>query len=142
MMSTRSAGGVADVGPGQGVVVADEAGVLDAVQQHVGDAEHVRQLLLLDGAQGLLHALLVLDRLHVALAHVADGAGEKAAGAAGGVEQDFAGLGVDAVDHEGGDGARGVVLAGVAGALQVVEDLLVDVAEVLALGEVVEVDLR
>ena len=79
-------------------------------------------------------------RLDVALAHVADGAGEEAAGAAGGVEEDFAGLGVDAVGHEGGDGAGGVVLARVAGALQVVEDLLVDVAEVLALGQVVEVD--
>ena len=52
------------------------------------------------------------------------------------------GLRVDAVDHEGGDGARRVVLARVAGALQVVEDLLVDVAEVLALGQVVEVDAR
>ena len=51
------------------------------------------------------------------------------------------GLGIDAIDHEGGDGARRVVLAGVAGALQVVEDLLVDVAEVLAFGEIVEVDL-
>ncbi len=68
-------------------------------------------------------------------------AGEEAAGAAGGIEQDLAGLRVDAVDHEGGDGARRVVLAGIAGRLQVVEDLLVDVAEVLALGEVVEVDL-
>ena len=72
---------------------------------------------------------------------MADGAGEKAAGAAGGIEQDFAGLRVDAVDHEGGDGARRVVLAGIAGRLQVVEDLLVDVAEVLALGEIVEIDL-
>ena len=43
---------VADVGPRQRVVVAHEARVLDAVQQHVGDAQHVRQLLLLDGAQG------------------------------------------------------------------------------------------
>ena len=40
----------ADVGPRQGVVVTHEAGVLDAVQQHVGDAQHVRQLLLLHGA--------------------------------------------------------------------------------------------
>ena len=80
--------------------------------------------------------------LHIALAHVADGAGEKAAGAAGGVEQNLAGLGVDAIHHEGGDGARSVVLARVAGALQVVEDLLVDVAELLALGQVVEVDAR
>ena len=70
-----------------------------------------------------------------------DGAGEKAARAAGGVEQDLAGPGIDALGHEGGDGARRVVLACVAGALQVVEDLLVDVAEVLPLGEVVEVDL-
>ena len=45
-------------------------------------------------------------------------------------------------DHEGGDGARRVVFARVAGDLQVVEDLLVDVAEVLPLGEVVEVDAR
>ena len=44
---------VADIGPRQRVVVAHEAGVLDAVQQHVGDAEHVRKLLLLDRAQGL-----------------------------------------------------------------------------------------
>ena len=58
-----------------------------------------------------------------------------------GSKQDLAGLGVDAVHHEGGDGAGRVVLARVAGALQVVQDLLVDVAEVLALGQVVEVDL-
>ena len=100
----------------------------------------MRQLLLLHGPQAGLHFLLVLRRLDIALAHVADGAGEEAAGAAGGVEQDFAGLRVDAVDHEGGDGAGGVVFAGIAGALQVVEELLVDVAEVLAFGEVVEVD--
>ena len=84
---------VADVGPGQGVVVADEAGIVDAVQQHVGDAEHVRELLFLAGAQGLLHLLFVGWLLHVALAHVADGAGEKAAGAAGRVEQNLAGCG-------------------------------------------------
>ena len=89
-----------------------------------------------------LHRLLVLGLLHIALAHVAERAGEKAAGAAGGIEQDFAGLRVDAVHHEGGDGARRVVLARIAGRLQVVEDLLVDVAEVLALGEIVEVDAR
>jgi hypothetical protein len=78
--------------------------------------------------------------LDVALAHVADGAGQEAAGAAGGVEEGLAGPRVDHLDHEGGDGAGGVVFARVAGGLQVVEDLLVDVAEVLALGQVVEVD--
>ena len=121
--------------------MADEAGILDAVQQHVGDAEHVRQLLFLDGAQASCMCLLVLDLFHVALAHVADGAGEEAAGAACGIEQDFAGLGVDALRHESGDGAGRVVFARVAGALQVVEDLFVDVAEMLPLGEVIEIHL-
>ena len=132
---------IADVGPGEGVVAADEAGVLNAVEQHVGDAEHVGKLLFLDSLEGLLHGQLVFDALNVALAHVADGAGEKAAGAAGGIEQAFAGMGIDAVDHEGCDRARRVVLARVAGALQVVQNLFIDVAEVLALGQVVEVDL-
>ena len=119
--------------------MAHEAGILNAVQQHVGDAEHVRQLLFLDGAQGFLHPLLVFHLFHVTIAHVANGAGEKSARAAGGVQEDFAGLRVDAVHHEGRDGARRVILARVTGALQVGEDLLVDVAEMLALGEVVEV---
>ena len=72
---------------------------------------------------------------------MADGAGEEPAGSAGRIEQDFARPRVDPVRHEGGHGARRVILAGVAGALQVVEDLLVDVAEMLTVGEVVEVDL-
>ncbi len=116
-----------------------EAGVFDAVQQHVGDAQHVRQLLFLHGVQAGLHGLLVFYLFHVAVTHVTDGTGEKAAGAAGGIEQGFAGSGVDAVHHEGGDSARGVVLTGVAGALQVVQQLLVDVAKVLALGQIVEI---
>ena len=42
---------IADIGPGQGVVVADKGRVVDAVQEHVGDAEHVRKLFFLAGAQ-------------------------------------------------------------------------------------------
>ena len=118
-----------------------ETGILNAVQKHVGDAEHVRQLLLLDGAQCLLHALLILNLFHIALAHVADGAGKESARAAGGVEENFAGPGIDAVHHERSDGAGRVILAGIAGALQVVEDLLIDVAEMLPLGEIIEVHL-
>lgn len=132
---------VADVGAGEGVVVADEAGVFDAVEQHIGDAEHVRELLFLDGSQGGLHPLLVGDFFDVAVAHMAEGASEEAAGAAGGVEEQLTGLRIDAVHHEGRDGTGGVVFARVAGALQVVEDLLVDVAKVLPLGQVVEIDL-
>jgi hypothetical protein len=74
------------------------------------------------------------------LAHVVDGAGEEAAGAAGGVDEDFAGLRIDPVGHELGDGPRRVEFPGVAGGLEVAEDFLVDVAEVLALFQAVEVD--
>ena len=131
---------VADVGLGQGVVVVHEGRVVDAVEQHVGDAEHVGELFLFGSAEPLLHFLLVFGLFHVAFAHMGDGAGEEAPGTAGGVEQHLAGFGVDAVGHEGGDGAGGVVFARVARALEVVENLLVDVAEVLALFQVVEVD--
>ena len=48
---------------------------------------------------------------------------------------------VDAIDHEGGDGARRVILAGIAGRLQVVEQLLVELAEMPPLVEIVEIDL-
>ena len=48
---------------------------------------------------------------------------------------------VDAVHHEGGHGTGRVVLARVASRLQVVEDLFVDVAEMPAFAQVVEVDL-
>jgi hypothetical protein len=71
-----------------------------------------------------------------------DDRSEEAAGAAGRVEHalTFFQVGIDPVDHEGGDGARSVKLAGVAGATQIVEHLLVDVAQAGAGLEIVEVD--
>ena len=48
-------------------------------------------------------------------------------------------MGIDAIHHEGRNGAGSVILARIAGALQVIEDLLVDIAEVLPLGEIIEV---
>jgi len=51
---------------------------------------------------------------------VVDGGGEEAAGAAGRIQHHLALVepGVDSLDHELGDGARGVELAGIAGAAQ------------------------
>ena len=88
----------------------------------------------------VLEALFVGGRFDLVLADVLDGAGEEAAGAAGGVEDDLAEARVGALDHELGDGARGVVFAGVAGALEVAQELLVDVAEQVAVFGAVEVD--
>ena len=129
-----------DVRTCERVVMTKEGRVLDAVQQHVRDREHVGKRLLLHCSERSLHPGLVLRTLYIALAHVPDGAGEEAAGTAGRIEQRLAGFRVDHPRHEGGHGARRVVFARVAGRLQVIQDLLVDVAEVLAFGQIVEVD--
>ena len=67
--------------------------------------------------------------------------GEEAAGAAGRVEDGLAELRVDHLDGELGRCAWRVELAGVAGALEVLEDLFVDVAEQVAGRRLVEVDV-
>ena len=110
------------------------------MQQHVGNAEHVGQLLLLGGPQPRLHRLFSGDGGYVVLAHVADGAGEEAAGAHGGVEQQLTGFGVQTLHHEAGHAPRRVELTGIAGTLQVVEQLLVDIAKVFALAEIIEIN--
>ena len=74
-------------------------------------------------------------------ADVLQRADQEAAGAGGRVQHHAVQLGVGHVDHELGHGARGVVLAGVAGALQVAQDLLVQVVEQVAFLHRVEVDL-
>ena len=83
--------GIADVWPRQRVVVAYKARVLDAVQQHIRDAKHVRKLFFLNRPQGRLHLRFVFRPLHIAVTHVAQCAGQKAASAASRVEQDFSG---------------------------------------------------
>jgi hypothetical protein len=111
------------------------------VQQHVRHAQHVWELLLLDRTQRALHPLLVSDGLHVALAHVADRARQESTRSARRIEQNLARMRIDAIGHERRDCPRGVVLAGVPRALEIVENLLVDLAEVLLFREVVEVDV-
>ncbi len=117
----------------------DLAGHFDAVQQQVGDAQHVRQLLFLYPANAVLQHGLLLCVVHL-FAQVLDGADEEATGAGGRVHDAFAELGVGHVHHELGDGAGGVELARVACALQVAQYLLVQVVELVALGLAVEVD--
>ena len=75
------------------------------------------------------------------LVQVLDGAGEKAAGAAGRVEKGLPELGVEHVDHELGNGPGGIVFPGVPGRLQVGKDLFVDVVEQVAIAGFVEVQI-
>src|SRR5687768_15016506 len=97
------------------------------------------ELLFLDGAKRTLHRNLILHRLHVPLSHMSDGAGKEATSPACRVKKELAWPGIDPIHHKGGYSARSVVLASITRALQVVEDLLIDVAEMLALGEIIEV---
>ena len=124
---------------GKRVVVLDGAGHVDAVQQKIRHAEDVGQVLLFNPAEAFLKGLLVLGGLAL-LAEVVDGAGEEAPGAAGGVEDGFAQARVDLLDDEAGDGPGGIKLPGVAGGLEVAEELFVDVAEEVAVVGGVEVD--
>ena len=96
---------------------------------------------LFDPVDAVDESFFVFGGFDVVAALVVDGAGEEATGATGGVEDGFGELCVHAVDDELGDGTWGVELAGVARALEVFEDLLVDAAKGVAVLGIVEVDL-
>ena len=117
---------------GEGVVVADIGGDVDSVQEEIGHAQDVREVLLLDAGEAVLDGALVGLGLGL-LPQMLDGADEEAAGAAGGVEDGLAEAGIDLLNDELSDGARGVELAGVTRGLKVFEKLLVDVAEHVAI---------
>ena len=126
-------------GAGEGVVVADGGGDVDAVQEEIGHAQDVREVLFLDAGEAVLDGALVGLGLGL-FAQVLDGADEEAAGAAGWVEDGPAEAGIDLLDDELGDGARGIELAGIARGLEVFEQLFVDVAEHVSVIGGIEVD--
>ena len=95
--------------------------LVDAVQEEIGHAQDVREVLFLDAGEAVLDGALVGGGLGL-LAEVLDGADEEAAGAAGRVEDGLAEAGIDLLDDELGDGARGVELAGVARGLEISRD--------------------
>ena len=101
----------------------------------------MRQRLLLNALNASLELQFLLGGLHLVSAHVLDGIGEKATSATGWVQDHLAELWVDHVYGKLGDSAGGIVFASVTGALQVAQELLVDVAKKVTLTAVVEVDL-
>ena len=91
-------------GAGESVVVADVGGDIDAVQEEIGHAQDVREVLLLDAGEAVLNGPSRLPRSWLVCAG-ARWPDEKAAGAAGGIEEGFAEAGIDLLDDELGDGA-------------------------------------
>ena len=104
----------------------------------------MRKLLFLDPANALRNGLPVLNPgcFGKLFLEVVNGSGEKTARAASRVENHFAlfQAGIDPLHHELGDGARGVKLASVTGAAQVVEDLLINLPHLPTRLDVVKVD--
>ena len=125
---------------GQRVVVAHIGGDVDAVQQQIGHAEDVRQVLLLDAREAFLDKALRRPRSLPACA----GARWRRRGSRRCRRRDREWsppqARIDLLDDELGHGARGVELTRVAGGLEVLEDLLVDVAEHVAVIGGIEVD--
>ena len=103
---------------GERVAVADVGRDINAMQQQIGHAQHVRQVLFLDAGKTVLDDALVIGGLGL-LAQMLDGARQEAAGAAGGIEDGFAKARIDLLDDELGDGARCVKLTGIAGGLEI-----------------------
>src|SRR4051812_44078589 len=111
--------------------MANKARILNAMQQHIGYAEHMRKLLLLNCAQALLQALLILYLLNIMLPHMADSTCKEAASAASRVKKNLTRVGVNSVHHKSSDGAGSVIFTCVTRALEIIEYLLIDVPEML-----------
>ena len=126
-------------GAREGVAVLHPVRNVYAVEEEVRDAEDVGQVLLLYAPEGLLHGELVGICLRL-FSQVIDGRGEKASRTAGWVENDLPQTGVHLIHDELSHGAGRVELAGVSGGLKVLENLLINIAEEVAVRGCVEVD--
>ena len=122
--------------------------LVDAVQDQVGQRDRVDEVLLLAAVEGVLaqgpRAASAVASGAQARAHVLEGLGEEAAGAAAGVVDRLADLRVDDPDHRPDDLARREELAAVVALLAHLEQqALVDLREREDVGRVdgLEVDL-
>ncbi len=121
----------------QGVVVED-VGLVQIMEEHVRDAEHVGELLLLDAVDGSAEGGAVRRGFDFRF-ELLQPAGEEAARAAGEIGHLVADLRADHLRHELRDGARRVEFAGGSRALQFLQDGLVDFAEGVAFRIVAEI---
>ena len=127
----------------QQAVVVEHLRHIEAVQQQIGDAEHVGELLLLNAVDGI-PVFLRIRRVLDLLLQLAKPAGDEAARAAGKVRHLLADPRLDHPRHEVGHGAGRVELARGTGALQLLENGFVDLVKGVALlvaGKIQLVDL-
>ena len=137
--------GLVVVGLGERVAVADVR-VFHAVQEHVhaADAQHgAVEVVPVEGALVVAPAggLVPVDGLAVVADQVLGGGDEKTGGAAGRVADHVPGGGRGHLDHEFDDVARGAELAVLAGAGDLAEHVLVEIALGVGVGHVDGVEL-
>ena len=114
---------------------------VNAVYDHVGGTQQMRQGLLLYALDAGLKLRLLRWRLHILLANVLNGAGQKAASAASRVEDRFPEARIEHVNRKLSYRPRRVVFAGVPGTLEIFEQLLVDAPEQVPIRGIVEVNV-
>ena len=115
-------------------------GHIQPMKQKVGHAEHIGELLFLDAVDGIAVSFLVLCGFHL-LVQLLQPADDKAAGAAGKVGHGLADFGADDLRHEIRNCAGRIKLTGGTGALQLLQDGLVNLAEGVAFLIVAEVQV-
>jgi len=118
------------------VVVGD----VHAVEDKIGEAEHVGDGFVFPAGDGFLEDRFVVEGADFLLADVINGSAEEAASSSGGVEHAIAQPWGGHLGHELGDGARRVIFALIPGIPQFDEDGFVDRAEDVAVVAVVEVE--
>ena len=123
----------------QGVVVVD-LGVVQVMQQQVGDAEHIGELLFLNAIDGVAEGCLVFGGLDL-LAQLLQPADQKAAGATCKVGHLLPHLGPDHLGHKVGDGPGRIEFAGRTCTLQLFQNGFVDLAEGVAFLIVIQLEV-
>ena len=123
----------------QGIVMIN-AGYIEPMQQQIGYAEHIGELLFFDAVDGMAVSLFGIGGGDL-LFQLFQPADDKATGAAGEVCHHFADLRPDHLRHKVGDGAGRIKFAGRTGALQLFEDGFIDLAKRMAFLIVAKVQL-
>ena len=123
--------GVIQYIPYQGVVMV-HPGHIQPMEQQVGDAQHIGELLFFNAVDGIPVLFGVGSALHLLL-QLFQPADEKTAGAAGKVGHLLSDLGTDHLGHKVRDGPGRVEFTGGPGTLQLLQNGLIDLAEGMTL---------
>ena len=113
-------------------IAMEDLRAVDVMQQHVGNAQQIGQLLLLDAVNRSSVKLAIFRSPHLGVEDL-EGARQEAARAAGEVSHGLAELGGERLGHEVRHSARRIELASVSCRLQVLENCLVNLTEGMAL---------